>query len=74
MAILDCFLVNEEWDSLFGNVVQVVLLRSISDHFPVSLEGGHVLVRGPSPFRFENVVERRRLQRSNQRVVARTIL
>ena len=51
MARLDRFLVR----GLFGHVVQTVLPRPISNHFPISLEGGQGLFRGPSPFRFENM-------------------
>ena len=51
---LDCFLVNEGWDSHFGDARQFVLPRPVSDHFPILLDGGG-LRRGPSPFRFENM-------------------
>ncbi|RVW22689.1 Transposon TX1 uncharacterized 149 kDa protein [Vitis vinifera] len=51
---LDRFLVNEGWDSHFGDARQFVLPRSVFDHFPVLLDGGG-LRRGPSPFRFENM-------------------
>ena len=34
--------------------MQGVLPRPVSDHFPVLLEGGG-LIRGPSPFKFENM-------------------
>ena len=43
------------WDNLFGNVVQHLLPRLDSDHFPTSSEGGESLTRGPSPFCFENM-------------------
>ena len=48
------FLGTDNWDSLFNGDVQGVLPRPVSDHFPVLLEGGG-LIRGPSPFRFENM-------------------
>ncbi|RVW74272.1 hypothetical protein CK203_051041 [Vitis vinifera] len=51
---LDRFLVNEEWDYRFSGSRQCILLRPVSDHFPILLEGGG-LRRGPSPFRFENM-------------------
>ena len=51
---IDRFLVNEEWDYRFSGSRQYVLLRPVSDHFPILLEGGG-LRRGPSPFRFEHM-------------------
>ena len=51
---LDRFLMTDNWNSLVNGAVQGVLPRSVSDHFPVLLEGGG-LKRGPSPFRFENM-------------------
>ena len=51
---LDRFLVNEEWDCRFSGSRQCILLRPVSDHFLILLEGGG-LRRGPSPFRFENM-------------------
>ena len=55
MARLDRFLVSEEWDCLFGGTRQSILPRPTSDHFPILLEGGRVLPKRPSPFRFENM-------------------
>ena len=51
---LDCFLVNEGWDSHFGDARQFVLPRPMSDHFSLLLNVGD-LRKGPSPFRFENM-------------------
>ena len=51
---LDCFLVNEGWDSHFGDARQFVLPRPVSDHFPLLMDEGG-LRRGPTPFRFENM-------------------
>ncbi|RVW46613.1 Transposon TX1 uncharacterized 149 kDa protein [Vitis vinifera] len=51
---LDRFLVTDNWDNMFNGVVQGILPRPVSDHFPILLEGGG-LKRGPSPFRFENM-------------------
>ncbi|RVW70881.1 putative mitochondrial protein [Vitis vinifera] len=51
---LDHFLVNEGWDSHFGDTRQFVLPRPVPDHFPLLLDGGG-LRRGPSSFRFENM-------------------
>ena len=47
-ARFDHFLINDEWENLFSP-------RSIFDHFPIALEGGHGIVRGSSLFRFENM-------------------
>ena len=54
-AMLDHFLDTEDWDAHFGEVVQSLLQRPVSDHFPIILEGGGSLTRGPTPFRFENM-------------------
>ena len=51
---LDRFLVTDNWDSMFNGVVQGILPKPNSDHFPILLEGGG-MKRGPSPFRFENM-------------------
>ena len=51
---LDRFLVTDDWDRMFDGVVQGILARPVSDHFPILLEGGG-LKRGPTPFRFENM-------------------
>ncbi|RVW83657.1 Transposon TX1 uncharacterized 149 kDa protein [Vitis vinifera] len=53
-ARLDRFLVSPNWLDQFSNVIQKRLLRPISDHFPILIEGGGIR-RGPSPFRFENM-------------------
>ena len=55
MARLDRFLINDKWDNLFNNVIQTMLPRPISDHCLIALEGDRGMVRGPSPFRFENM-------------------
>ena len=52
---MDHFLIIDEWDNLFINVIQTVLPRPISDHFPIALKGGRDMVKGPYPFRFENM-------------------
>ena len=49
---LDRFLVSEVWITYFSGVVQSILLRPVSDHFPILLDGGD-LRSGPSSFRFE---------------------
>ena len=55
MARIDRFLVSEEWDCLFGGTRQSILPRPTSDHFPILIEGGRVIPKRPSPFRFENM-------------------
>ena len=55
MARLDRFLVSEDWDCLFGGTRQSILPRPTFDHFPILLEGGRVMPKRPSPFRFENM-------------------
>ncbi|RVW17787.1 putative ribonuclease H protein [Vitis vinifera] len=47
-------LVSPRWLDQFSNVTQKRLSRPISDHFPITIEGGGKR-RGPSPFRFENM-------------------
>ena len=37
---LDRFLIYENWEEHFGGVVQSVLPRPISNHFPILLDGG----------------------------------
>ena len=53
-ARLDRFLVSPRWLDQFSNVTQKRLSRPISDHVPITIEGGGKR-RGPSPFRFENM-------------------
>ena len=53
MSRLNRFLVSEDWESHFNGVVQCILPRPMSNHFPILLDGGRVR-RGPTPFRFEN--------------------
>ena len=52
---LDWFLVSDEWEGHFIGVVQCVLPKPVSDHFPILLDGGGVR-RSPMPFRFENML------------------
>ena len=51
---LDCFLVSKDWDNHFSEMAQCTLPRSVSDHFPILLDGSRVR-RGPIPFHFENM-------------------
>ena len=41
-ARLDRFLVSPNWLDQFSNVIQKRLLRPISDHFPILIEGGGI--------------------------------
>ena len=51
---LDRFLVSSDWENCFSGVVQCILPRPVSDHFPILLDGGGIRF-GPTPFRFENM-------------------
>ena len=51
---LDSFFILEDWDNHFSEVTQCTLLRPVSDHFPILLDGDGVR-RDPIPFRFENM-------------------
>ena len=55
MTRLDRFLIRDDWEVLFGGARQSLLPKPLSDHHPILLEGGGYLVRGPLPFRFENM-------------------
>ena len=55
MARLDRFIVSKEWDCLFSGSRRSILPRPTSDHFPILLEGGRSLSKGPFLFRFENI-------------------
>lgn len=51
---LDRFLVSTSWEESTPGVIQALLLRLTSDHFPVLLEGSRGN-RKRSPLRFENI-------------------
>ena len=52
MARLDKFLVFDDWENFFN---QRILPKPLLDHFPTLLTKGGSIVRGPLPFRFENM-------------------
>lgn len=53
MSRLGRFLLSEEWIQLWGEPVQWVLNRDVSDHCPIILKNG-TQDWGPKPFRFNN--------------------
>ena len=55
MARLDRFLITDDWEAHFGVAKQSLLPKPTSDHHPILLEGGGSQVRGPIPFKFENM-------------------
>ena len=55
MARLDRFLVSNDWENYFGNVLQSILPNPLSNHFPILLVGGEITVRGPIHFHFDNM-------------------
>ena len=52
MSRIDRFLVSRDCESYFSRVTQSTLPRSVSDHFPILLDGGGIR-SSPSHFRFE---------------------
>ena len=55
IARLDRFLVIDDWDELFDGAIQKILPKPTYNHSPVLLEGVGSNLRGPLPFRFENM-------------------
>ena len=47
-------MISEDWGSLYSRVVQSLLPMPVLDHNPILLDGNGLL-RGPIPFRFENM-------------------
>ena len=54
MSRIERVLVSHDWEDHYPDVTQRVLLRPISDYFPILVEVGGIL-REKSPFRFENM-------------------
>ena len=54
MSRFDKVLVSHDWEDHYPEVIQRVLPRPISDHFPILVEAGGIS-RGKSHFRFENM-------------------
>lgn len=54
LARLDIFLVSTDWMELYPDVVQLLLPKTTSDHWPVLLDSGCERW-GPTPFRFERM-------------------
>ena len=51
---IDCFLFSSKWEEHYPNIHQKRLVRVLSDHFSISLEGGDIR-KGRRLFRFENI-------------------
>ncbi len=54
MSRIGRFLISSDWEDRYPDVIQKLLPRPLSDHFPLLLEVGS-LAGGKSPFRFENM-------------------
>ena len=55
MTRLNRFLVTDDWEVHFGGARQSLLPKPLLDHHLILLEGGGCPMRGPLPFRFENM-------------------
>ena len=54
MSRIDRLLVTGEWEIFFYGVIQSTLLRLVSNHFPILLDGGGIR-SGSFPFGFESM-------------------
>lgn len=49
------FLILDEWKLCLVVLCRIFLSRLVSDHFPIMLVGGALMIEGALPFRFKNM-------------------